>query len=62
MNVQRRIVIAFLQLAAIFLGGSLGYKILSPSPRWIDCLYMTVITLATVGYGEVIPVAHNDAG
>lgn len=28
----------------------------------LNCLYMTVITLTTVGYGEVIPVAQTEVG
>lgn len=59
MNVNRRITIALILLVGICLGGALGYKILSPDSKWIDCLYMTVSTLATVGYGEVVPVSHS---
>ncbi|MFH0988528.1 MAG: potassium channel protein [bacterium] len=38
-------------LVMIFLTGLVGYRLIEGWP-WFDALYMTVITLATVGYGE----------
>jgi voltage-gated potassium channel len=43
-------------LGAIFLIGVLGYHIIEGWP-FFDALYMTVITLATVGYGETHPLS-----
>lgn len=40
-------------LALILLLGTLGYKSLDPGISWFEGLYMTVITISTVGYGEV---------
>lgn len=43
-------------LLAILLGaGVVGFKILSQL-SWIDAFYMTVITITTVGFGEVQPL------
>jgi len=39
-------------LLAVLLGGTLGYRLLEQW-RWIDSLYMTVITISTVGFKEV---------
>jgi len=39
----------------VFLSGVLGFKYLSDY-TWVDAIYMTVITVATVGYGEVRPL------
>ncbi|WP_034921399.1 potassium channel family protein [Gillisia sp. CAL575] len=39
----------------VFLSGVFGFKYLSDY-TWIDAIYMTVITVATVGYGEVRPL------
>lgn len=46
--------------------GTLGYYLLGlqmgkPSGL-LDCLYMTIITLSTVGYAEVIPVSRTEVG
>jgi voltage-gated potassium channel len=40
--------------------GTAGYMVLDPGWRLIDALYMTVITLTTVGFREVQPL--DDAG
>jgi voltage-gated potassium channel len=46
----------------IIFGGSIGYYlILKGKYSFIDCLYMTVISLTTVGYGEVVAVTGNVA-
>lgn len=43
--------------------GMVGYKLLAEgNVTWIDCLYMTWITVVTVGFGEVIDLSHNPAG
>jgi len=44
---------------AVTLFGTLGF-VLIEDYRWADALYMTVITVSTVGYGEVKPL--SDAG
>jgi voltage-gated potassium channel len=46
---------AVLLLVFILLIGVLGYKIIS-GYSWIDAVYMTVITMTTVGFGEVVPL------
>jgi voltage-gated potassium channel len=38
--------------------GTTGYMILNPGWQWIDALYMTVITLTTVGFREVQPLTE----
>lgn len=45
-------------LILIILVGIVGYHTIEGWP-WFDALYMTVITLATVGYGEIHPLSFN---
>jgi voltage-gated potassium channel len=50
----RRLIIALGAVAVLVTVGTLGYHALGGG-RWVlsDCLYMTVITLSTVGFGEL---------
>jgi voltage-gated potassium channel len=52
---ERRLLIALLLLFATMSGGTVGYRLISgASYDWIDCLFMTVITISTVGFSEII--------
>ena len=48
----RRFVNVFLLLIVTIIGGTASYKIVE-GWNWFDCLYMTVITITTTGYGEI---------
>ncbi len=50
-----KIYIALLLLISVILVGVLGFRFFSDY-SWIDALYMTVITMSTVGFGEVAPL------
>ncbi len=43
---------------AVMGGGTVGYHLIEGWPL-NECLYMTVITVSTVGFGEVHPLSHN---
>ncbi len=46
----------------ILIVGTLGYHILTEGEYGLlHCMYMTVITLTTVGFGEVIPIRQDPA-
>ncbi|MBD2137417.1 potassium channel protein [Anabaena sp. FACHB-1237] len=45
-------------LVCIFCIGTLWYKVIE-GWSWVDAAYMTVITLATVGYGETQPLSSR---
>ena len=64
MDYQRQIVIAFTLLSGLLVIGTAGYLLLernNPGGEWelLDAVYMTVITLTTVGYGNM---GMSDAG
>ncbi len=52
MSPHRKIYLSLAALVLIILGGTIGYHLIEGWPLF-DGLYMTVITLATIGYGEV---------
>ena len=45
-------------LLSVWILGTIGYVIIDDY-SWFDAFYMTVITVATVGYGEVAPLSHS---
>ena len=59
---MQRIVQIVLMLLLLTLVGTVGFRLVDPSASWIDCLFMTVITLSTVGYSETINLDNNPAG
>ena len=52
---REKIYIAVILLVFLLIIGVLGFKVISEY-TWIDSLYMTVITITTVGFGEVQPL------
>lgn len=52
MNLQKRLIIVLIALGAVIAFGTAGYTYLE-GWRIIDSMFMTVITISTVGYGEV---------
>ena len=51
---NRRLTIGLLLLFGLYFFGGVGYKVLSPETPFVDCLYMSIITVASVGFNEVI--------
>ena len=50
-------------IGLVFLFGVVGYEILGADHYTVlDAVYMTMITLTTVGYGEVIDLSENPGG
>lgn len=55
-DISNRIAVTLLALLALFSAGVGGYMVIE-GWNFLDALYMTVITLATIGYGEVHPLS-----
>jgi voltage-gated potassium channel len=56
---EKRLLIALSMLLVMIIFGTVGYKLLTGRHYdWLECLYMTVITLSTVGYGEIIDTSQ----
>jgi voltage-gated potassium channel len=52
---RNRLFAGFVAMLSVIAGGTLGYWLIGDGRwAWSDCLYMTVITVTTVGYGEVL--------
>lgn len=59
METNRKLLLIIFMLVVLLSTGTIGY-ILIEDWRPLDALYMTVITVATIGYGELQPL--SDAG
>ncbi|MDE2416686.1 MAG: potassium channel protein [Burkholderiales bacterium] len=50
-------------LILITLTGTVGYHAIgAPNATWIDSFYMTFITIATIGYGEIVDLSQHPMG
>ena len=55
---RSKIYLALVLLLSVLLFGVLGYRFIA-GYSWVEALYMTVITMATVGFKEVRPLDTN---
>ncbi|HQY75801.1 MAG TPA: NAD-binding protein [Rhodoferax sp.] len=59
----RRLAYGSVLLLIITVIGTLGYhEIGSPNATWVDSFYMTFITIATIGYGEIVDLSQHPMG
>ena len=62
MNIRRRLLYALLLMTAMMALSVIGYRVLGGgNVGYLQAVYMAVITLAGVGYGEIVPTEHNAA-
>ncbi|HEY9298448.1 MAG TPA: potassium channel protein [Phormidium sp.] len=57
-RLQKELIGGVVAIVLIFLLGTLWYRFIE-GWNWLDSIYMTVITLATVGYGETRPLGDR---
>jgi voltage-gated potassium channel len=63
MDNRKRIYISLLLFAAVYLVGVIGFKLFGgPEVSLLECIYMTAITISTIGYGEVVDLSGSPAG
>ena len=59
-SARRRLGIGALLIVTVFAGGTVGYYVLYGGKYpLLECLYMTVVTVSTVGYREVLPISRD---
>jgi voltage-gated potassium channel len=62
-KILKRFIWPVVALVAVLLIGTIGYRLMAgPQYSLFDTFYMTVITISTIGYGEVIEVALIPGG
>lgn len=62
-RLRRQLRRALVALLLVILVGVTGFSVIgAPEHGVVDAVYMTVITLTTVGYGEIIEMSHRPEG
>src|SRR5580704_17881609 len=62
MALRKRLLLALALLLGLIVVSTTGYRVIGgPSVTFLQALYMAVITLAGVGYGEIVDTSHNPA-
>ena len=62
-KIRRRALLAGGLLGVVLVGGTAAYYYIGGGKATlIDSLYMVVITIATIGYGEVVDLSHSPGG
>lgn len=62
-HVIRNLLYAFGALILVLFIGTVGYHILGGDKHsWLDCFYMTFITISTIGYSEIVDVTGYEYG
>ena len=62
-HIYNRLIYPIAGFAAILIAGTIGYTMIGgPHTSVVDALYMTFITVATIGYGEIVDLSHSPGG
>jgi len=62
-SVVRNLAYALLALVLVLVFGTVGYRLLGGAQySWVDCFYMTFITIASIGFSEVVDLTQYEYG
>ena len=62
-QIYRKFILAGMALATILVIGTIGYWFIGEKQySFLDSFYMTIITISTIGYGEIIHLSGNPTG
>ena len=62
-RIYRRLIYPFAGFAVILLIGTVGYRMIGgQNTTLLDAAYMTFITIATIGYGEIVDLSNSPGG
>jgi voltage-gated potassium channel len=62
-KIIRKYLWAGIAVLAILVAGTVGYRVIGgEKSSLVDCLYMTMITITSIGYGEIIDLSNNPGG
>lgn len=54
---------AVVAMCCVMVIGTVGYHFIGGSSyTWLDCFYMTFVTVSTIGFSEIIDFSHHPAG
>ena len=58
MQNRNRLFNALSALSIVVVVATCGYRFLGENVSWLDATYMTVVSLTSVGYGEIVDTSH----
>ena len=62
-RLYKRLIFGAISLIGVMLSGTIGYWFIGGKQYSVlDCFYMTFITVASIGYSEIIDLSHNPSG
>ena len=63
LSIAQRLLYPLLMFVLIMVVGTVGYQMIGgPDTPVVDAAYMTYITIATIGYGEIVDLSHSPGG
>ena len=53
---MKKLTKAVLMLLSVIMIGTIGFEVIEEDYTFIDSFYMTIITISTVGFSEIVPL------